>query len=88
MVGDDHADVQPYESLPSEGSGCVMILTQDSCIETVAEFVDMLNEMRFGRLSEQSIKKFYSLSRPIEYEDGLGPTELYAGPSAYQTLDG
>ncbi len=40
------------------------------------EFVDMLNEMRFGRLSQQSIAKFRSLQREIVYEDGLGATEL------------
>lgn len=37
----------------------------------------MLNEMRFGRLTPKSIAKFRSLSREIQYEDGLGPTELY-----------
>ncbi|KAJ8489347.1 hypothetical protein ONZ51_g2972 [Trametes cubensis] len=41
------------------------------------EFVDMLNEMRFGRLSDRSIAKFKSLSREIIYEDGLGATELF-----------
>lgn len=41
-----------------------------------AEFVNMLNEMRFGRLTPRSISKFKSLSREIEYGDGLGPTEL------------
>ncbi|KAF7308275.1 ATP-dependent DNA helicase PIF1 [Mycena chlorophos] len=41
------------------------------------EFIDMLNEMRFGRLSQKSIDKFRSLSREIRYEDGLGPTELF-----------
>lgn len=41
------------------------------------EFVNMLNEMRFGRLSQKSIAKFKSLSRNVVYEDGLGPTELY-----------
>ncbi|KAL0953746.1 hypothetical protein HGRIS_014925 [Hohenbuehelia grisea] len=41
------------------------------------EFVDMLNEMRFGRLTERSIAKFRSLSRPVVYEDGLLPTELF-----------
>lgn len=43
-----------------------------------SEFVDMLNEMRFGKLSPKSIQKFYSLSREIQYEDGLGATELSA----------
>lgn len=40
------------------------------------EFVDMLNEMRFGRLTKKSIDKFHNLSREIIYEDGLGATEL------------
>lgn len=37
----------------------------------------MLNEMRFGRLSKASIAKFQSLSRPVVYDDGIVPTELY-----------
>lgn len=41
-----------------------------------SEFIDMLNEMRFGRLSQESITRFKYLSRPIIYEDGLGATEL------------
>lgn len=40
------------------------------------EFVDMLNEMRFGRLSFTSIARFRSLSRDIQYGDDIGPTEL------------
>lgn len=42
----------------------------------IVEFVDMLNEMRFGCLTQRSISKFKSLSREIVYDDGLGPTEL------------
>ena len=41
-----------------------------------AEFVNMLNEMRFGTLSQRSIAKFRQLSREIVYEDSIGPTEL------------
>lgn len=41
------------------------------------QFVDMLNEMRFGRLSQESIARFRSLSRPINDNDGLGATELF-----------
>ena len=37
----------------------------------------MLNEMRFGNLTQHSIAKFKALSRHIQYGDGLGPTELY-----------
>ncbi|KAK8850592.1 hypothetical protein IAR55_004511 [Kwoniella newhampshirensis] len=40
-------------------------------------FVDMLNEMRFGRLSPQSIAAFKQLARNIEYTDGIEPTELF-----------
>ncbi len=36
----------------------------------------MLNEMRFGQLSKESIDKFRALDREIEYDDGIGPTEL------------
>lgn len=45
--------------------------------QTDQEFVDMLNEMRFGTLSPESIKKFKSLTREIQYEDGMAATELY-----------
>ncbi|KAF8626589.1 hypothetical protein AX15_004789 [Amanita polypyramis BW_CC] len=41
------------------------------------EFVSMLNEMRFGRLSAISIQRFKELSRPLEYKDGLEATELF-----------
>lgn len=35
----------------------------------------MLNEMRFGKLSEESIKTFYTLSRTPTL-NGIEPTEL------------
>lgn len=40
-------------------------------------FVDMLNEMRFGRMTSASIQAFSSLSRPIIYDDGIVATELF-----------
>lgn len=40
-------------------------------------FVDMLNEMRFGRLTPESIQRFRQLQRPIHYDDGIEPTELF-----------
>jgi ATP-dependent DNA helicase PIF1 len=43
---------------------------------TLAEFIDMLNEMRFGRLSDASIGKFRKLKRQPQYNDGIEPTEL------------
>lgn len=41
------------------------------------EFIDMLNEMRFGQLSQASIVKFGKLKRLPKYNDGIEPTELY-----------
>lgn len=41
-----------------------------------SEFVDMLNEMRFGNLSKESIAKFHKLKRQPIYNDGIDPTEL------------
>lgn len=39
----------------------------------------MLNEMRFGMLSPETIQTFRSLDRPVEYSDGIEPNDLYAG---------
>lgn len=36
----------------------------------------MLNEMRFGNLTDKSVTRFKSLARPIFYDDGIEPTEL------------
>jgi len=40
-------------------------------------FVDMLNEIRFGRASSEVSLRFKRLSRPVVYDDGIEPTELY-----------
>ncbi|CAK9787080.1 unnamed protein product [Cutaneotrichosporon oleaginosum] len=40
-------------------------------------FVNMLNEMRFGRLTSESIETFRKLDRPIPCPDGIVPTELF-----------
>ena len=37
----------------------------------------MLNEMRLGKLSSESIAKFRQLDRPLKDGDDLGATELY-----------
>ena len=42
----------------------------------------MLNEMRFGKLSEQSIQQFKALSRTVNWNDGIEPTELCARRSS------
>ena len=39
-------------------------------------FANMLNEMRLGRISEQTVQTFKKLSRSIDCEDSLQATEL------------
>lgn len=41
------------------------------------EFAHMLNEMRLGRVSEETVETFRSLSRRLEYNDGITATELF-----------
>ncbi|KAJ4476616.1 hypothetical protein J3R30DRAFT_309841 [Lentinula aciculospora] len=40
-------------------------------------FVNMLNEMRFGTMSESTINAFKALNRTVIYDDGVQPTELF-----------
>jgi ATP-dependent DNA helicase PIF1 len=39
-------------------------------------FAEMLNEMRLGKISTQTIEAFRSLSRPLDFHDSLEATEL------------
>jgi ATP-dependent DNA helicase PIF1 len=50
----------------------------------VVEFIDMLNEMRFGTLTPASIAKFKELKRDPCYQDGIDPTELYVALPSYR----
>lgn len=40
------------------------------------EFANMLNEMRLGKISPQTIDAFRKLSRPLDFHDSLEATEL------------
>lgn len=40
-------------------------------------FARILNEMRLGKLSNEAIQTFRSLSRKPEGDDDIEPTELY-----------
>lgn len=46
--------------------------------DNLTVFAGMLNEMREGRLSASSISTFRSLSRPLNFDDDLDATELFA----------
>ncbi|GAO49977.1 hypothetical protein G7K_4112-t1 [Saitoella complicata NRRL Y-17804] len=41
------------------------------------DFVDMLNEMRMGKLTQKTVVAFQALSRARNWGDGLEPTELF-----------
>lgn len=41
------------------------------------ELINMLNALRLGDVSPDMVNKFRSLLRPIQYADGLEPTELF-----------
>lgn len=41
------------------------------------EFAQMLNEMRLGKISPQTISAFRALSRPLDFHDSLEATELF-----------
>ena len=41
------------------------------------KLIDMLNAMRTGNITPEINKEFEALSRSVEYNDGLEPTELY-----------
>lgn len=51
------------------------------------EFVGMLNEMRLGALSRESIARFQKLARVPDYADGLVPTELFPTRSEVDTAN-
>ncbi|KAI5194970.1 hypothetical protein E4T39_08427 [Aureobasidium subglaciale] len=40
-------------------------------------FANMLNEMREGRMSAESIRAFHTLNRPLDSEDSIDATELF-----------
>jgi hypothetical protein len=40
-------------------------------------FANMLNEMRLGKITNDTVAAFRKMSRRINYEDSLEATELY-----------
>ncbi|KAL2142629.1 hypothetical protein VTI28DRAFT_893 [Corynascus sepedonium] len=41
------------------------------------EFAAMLNEMRLGKISDETVRSFQELKRPLTFNDGLEVTELF-----------
>ncbi|GAP88832.2 putative DNA repair and recombination protein pif1 [Rosellinia necatrix] len=46
------------------------------------QFAGMLNEMRLGRISDDTVRTFKQLARPLTFDDGLDVTELF--PTRYE----
>ncbi|EIN13411.1 hypothetical protein PUNSTDRAFT_41012 [Punctularia strigosozonata HHB-11173 SS5] len=65
---------QPFGGIQVRG---IQHCTQPVRTPSHADFVDMLNAMRFGRLEPPTIAAFKKLSRTVKYDDGIEPTELY-----------
>ncbi|KAF7562686.1 hypothetical protein G7046_g1446 [Stylonectria norvegica] len=42
------------------------------------DFARMLNEIRLGKISENTVKAFRALARPLKFNDGLGKAELFS----------
>lgn len=40
------------------------------------EFIDILNNMRFGKVTPHAEQRLRQLSRKISYADGIEPTDL------------
>ena len=49
-------------------------------------FVDILNSMRFGNMTSVTIQRLHALSREIQYQDGILPTDLWALTSLFLNL--
>ncbi|KAF9455001.1 hypothetical protein P691DRAFT_9274 [Macrolepiota fuliginosa MF-IS2] len=48
-------------------------------------FANMLNEMRYGKMQESTVKIFQSLARNVTYNDGIEPSELYPTRNEHKT---
>lgn len=59
------------------GTSFLLCLDADYIADCEAVFANMLNEMRLGKISNETVAAFRKLSRRIDYEDTLEATELF-----------
>lgn len=65
-------------STKRQGYGELLVLLILKSLRGIAlEFVDILNSMRFGQLSNAATQRLMKLNRLVTYDDGIAPTELY-----------
>lgn len=58
--------------------------SQSSVIHITTEFIDMLNTMRIGKVTEDHIAKWRELDRPVSCPNGIEPVQLYASLHDFQ----
>ncbi|ESX00763.1 hypothetical protein KL918_004380 [Ogataea parapolymorpha] len=54
-----------------------ILLTKVFRQQNDSDLIEMLNALRIGKLSDDLKRKFKRLERPLQYNDGIYPTELY-----------
>ena len=65
-------EAKSWESVVSEKVNLTQVFRQKD-----STFVTMLNEMRFGKLSQDTIARFRQLERVPNYDETIVPTELF-----------
>lgn len=55
---------------------CILVVVFQVYERIIPVFISILSEMRQGRLQEDHIRLLKSLSRPLNYDDGIQPSEL------------
>lgn len=74
---------------PDETDYCFTSENWNSCVphfielktvfrQTDEKFVDILNQIRIGEVTDETVKILNTLKRPLETKDGIEPTRLYA----------
>lgn len=48
-------------------------------------FVQLLNQVRMGEVSKRTIEIMASLTKPVKYDDGILPTELFVNLSPFSS---
>lgn len=54
-------------------AGCMIVFLTNAGLV----FAEMLNEMRLGRISDETVRTFRSMARPLPAEGGIEVTELW-----------
>lgn len=84
QINPDGTEVKEQAQFTFESSAWKSALSSSIILKEVFRqkgdqtFIDMLNDLRHGKVSEQAANEFMRLSRPLRCPDGIVPTELYS----------